>query len=95
MTTPDHCDKGAVIDMIVEDNKVTHTKLDKLIDLTSAIAVQGERVAALEGKSEDHESRIRKLEPLRNIYVVVRWGAGIGASLATAYLIYLAGSPHP
>ena len=89
MTEP--CDKGPAIEQLKNDNERTHEKLDKLIDLFTAVAVQKGRVDALEGKFEDHETRIRKLEPLKILYTLGKWIAGIGGVLVGAWAIYLLG----
>lgn len=87
----EHCDKGPLIEQLREDSKETHKKLDKVIDVLSAVAVQGERVTTLEKKTDDQEARIRTLEPLLLVIKIVKWAAGIFGSLGVVYLTYLLG----
>ena len=89
MTTP--CDKAPLIDLIIEDNKETHKKLDKVIDVLSAVAVQGERVTTLEKKAEDIENRLRKLEPLRFLFPIFKWLSVVGGVVASAWATYRLG----
>jgi len=84
MTEP--CDKGPLIEMLIDGNKETHKKLDRLHEVLSAVAVQKERVDTHEGKFVDLERRIRKIEgfPLK----VLVWLGGILGALVIAWATY-------
>lgn len=84
MTNP--CDKGPLIEILLENDKEAHAKLDKIYDVLSVVAVQKERVDTHEGKLVDFERRLRKIEgfPLR----VLVWLAGILSALVIAWTTY-------
>ena len=62
-------------------------KIDKVYDILTTLAVQSEKVNALEEGWDDHEQRIRRLEntPTR----IAWWVAGIAATVIAAALVHI------
>lgn len=90
MSTP--CDKGPLLEEILHNSHRQSNTLEAIGQTLQEVAKQGERVTTLEKKSEDQEARLRKLEPLRFIFPVLKWVGGVGGVVAAGYLTYQVGS---
>jgi hypothetical protein len=77
MTQP--CDKDHRFDKIDD-------QLEKIASALIAVAVQGERVQALEKKSDDQESRLRKIEDQPRKFLI--WIGGIISVVVSAWVIF-------
>jgi hypothetical protein len=88
MTTP--CDKGPLLNEILHNIHRQGDSLDEIGQTLKAVAVQGERVSALEKKTEDHEGRLRVVEdrPMRKAAKLFKWIGAVSGSVVGAWTIY-------
>ena len=89
MTTP--CDKGPLLQEILHSIHGQGDTLNAINKTLENVAIQGERVTTLEKKSEDIEARLRKLEPLRFLFPILKWVSVVGGGVAIAWTTYLLG----
>ena len=57
--------------------------VDKIHSVVTDLALQNERINNLESQANDHEGRIRKLEPLKAAY----WIAGVGVPVLLGWYL--------
>jgi len=85
---PTHCDKGPMLEMLGVSIKETHSKLDRIADILTQVAVQEVRVTSLEKKLEASGVRLRKLEDQPRRFFMWLFGsiAGIFFFLIAAWM---------
>ena len=84
MTVP--CDKQPMFDVLITGQSTTNKKLDNIQETLTLLAVQGEKVSALEKKSLDIEGRVRKIEDQPRKFLV--WCGGVISVVVAAWVTY-------